>query len=81
MTVCAAFECTSCITITCYGARGANLCLLQIISVTEGSGACGGMPELLLTASIALSIICLFVFPCVLICTVPAIAVSVAVSS
>lgn len=53
----------------------------QVISVTKTSGSCGGMPELLLASSLVLSIVCLFVFPCVLACTIPSVAVSIAVSS
>ena len=53
---------------------------VQIVNISRGSGTCGGMPELLLTSSIVLSVICLFVFPCVLACTVPAVALSIAVS-
>ena len=58
-----------------------HLCILQIVNVSEGSGTCSGMPELLLASSLVLSIMCLFVFPCVLVCTIPAIVASVTVSS
>jgi len=53
---------------------------LQVIDVETHEQILNGVPELLCLSSIGLSILCLFICPCVLVCTLPAIGASTAVS-
>ncbi|XP_065898734.1 uncharacterized protein [Dysidea avara] len=53
---------------------------VQVIDVQQQQ-LLNGVPELLCLSSIGLSVLCLFICPCVLVCTLPAIGASTAAKS